>query len=213
MSSLISSGGHASILLPLQVSHTLWSDALGSWGCGALCLCPLLVPSSMAGDMAAVPHSSQRNGAKCHYSRNVGALLELLHCPSMFRQHGSHMCCLSWIGSRSSPHAPPGMFTFLRCPLKDCVVASLRVGHMAEVLNTAANALSRDKHDVFLFCVPQAPPMLSHVPQSLLDMLLLSQPDWTSSGWRTLFLTTLRSNPEDVWFWSVSVSCLLQCCS
>ena len=68
----------------------------------------------------------------------------------------------------------------------------LRARHIAGIHNTAADALSRDKHEVFLSCIPQAPLKPSHIPQSLLDMLLLSMPDWTSSSWRTLFVATLQ---------------------
>ena len=68
----------------------------------------------------------------------------------------------------------------------------LRARHITGGQNTAADALSMDKRDVFLSCAPQAPPTLSHIPRSLLDMLLLSQPDWTSTSWRTLFLATLQ---------------------
>ena len=68
----------------------------------------------------------------------------------------------------------------------------LRARHIAGVQNTAADALSRDKREVFLSCAPQAPLMASHIPQSLLDMLLLRKPDWTSPSWRTLFLATLQ---------------------
>ena len=70
---------------------------------------------------------------------------------------------------------------------------SLQARHIPGVRNTAADTLSRDKHEVFLSCFPQAPSRPSHVPQSLLDMLLLSQPDWTSSIWRSLFRATLQA--------------------
>ena len=63
---------------------------------------------------------------------------------------------------------------------------------IAGILNTAADALSRDKRDVFLACLPQAPLTPSTVPQPLLDMLLLNSPDWTSASWRSLFLSILE---------------------
>ncbi|CAI8034152.1 Putative ankyrin repeat protein L93 [Geodia barretti] len=39
-----------------------------------------------------------------------------------------------------------------------------------------------------------APTEPSQVPWSLLNMLLHNQPDWTSSSWRTLFLSTLQDH-------------------
>ena len=81
---------------------------------------------------------------------------------------------------------------FLRCLHFFCAHYGivLRARHIAGVQNTAADALSRDKREVFLSS--QAPLTASHIPQSLLDMLLLSKPDWTSPSWRTLFLATLQ---------------------
>ena len=64
--------------------------------------------------------------------------------------------------------------------------------HIAGVLNTAADALSRDKRDVFLSCLPQAAPKPVAVPEPLVDMLVHNQPDWTASRWRSLFLSTLK---------------------
>ena len=69
---------------------------------------------------------------------------------------------------------------------------AIRARHIAGVHNTAADALSRDKSDVFFSCLLQAPPMPVRVPQALLDMLVHDQPDWTSSSWRSLFLSTLK---------------------
>ena len=52
--------------------------------------------------------------------------------------------------------------------------------HIAGVDNSAADALSRNKLDVFLSCSPQAALSPSPIPQSPLDMLLHNKPDWTS---------------------------------
>jgi hypothetical protein len=63
----------------------------------------------------------------------------------------------------------------------------LRAEHLPGVYNEAADALSRDNLPVFLQQVPSAQRSPTRVPQELLDTLVLNQPDWTSTNWRSLF--------------------------
>ena len=65
--------------------------------------------------------------------------------------------------------------------------------HIAGRINTAADALSRNKLDTFISCSPQAPSSPSPIPQSLLDMLIHSQPDWRKMFLGTLAPSTVRS--------------------
>ena len=62
--------------------------------------------------------------------------------------------------------------------------------HIPGIENTAADALSRDKLDLFRFMCPQANHAPSTISAALLDLLLLSRPDWTSWHWTELWNNT-----------------------
>ena len=66
------------------------------------------------------------------------------------------------------------------------IVATLVKG----VHNTQADALSCDNLPLFRSLNPQANQEGTPVPQSLLDILILSKPDWTSKHWTDLWSTT-----------------------
>jgi hypothetical protein len=68
--------------------------------------------------------------------------------------------------------------------------------HITRVDNTTTDALSCNKLDVLPTCFPQAAPAPFPASQPLLDMLLHSQPDWTSPSWRKMFLNILRKQPH-----------------
>ncbi len=57
--------------------------------------------------------------------------------------------------------------------------------HVPRVLNVAANAISRDKITLFQSLVPQATQLV--VGQALLDLLVSRRPDWGSPDWIRLF--------------------------
>lgn len=64
--------------------------------------------------------------------------------------------------------------------------------HVAGRDNEAADAISCDRVPNFLSLIPQASPEATRVPANLVDLLVTNQPDWTSSEWKTLFVSTLR---------------------
>ena len=68
---------------------------------------------------------------------------------------------------------------------------SIRVSHIQDTLNIAADALSRK--DVLLFrgCYPQAQQQGSLIPARLLVTLLLREPDWTQKDWTELWTCTV----------------------
>ena len=63
--------------------------------------------------------------------------------------------------------------------------------HIPGVLNTAADALSRNNNNITLFSslLPQATQV--HIPTPLQDLLLTHRPDWGSTNWIRLFHSTL----------------------
>ena len=53
--------------------------------------------------------------------------------------------------------------------------------------NSLADALSRDKLDVFLSHATQACPAPTNFSQELLDLTVIAKPDWTSHHWTELW--------------------------
>ena len=86
----------------------------------------------------------------------------------------------------------PLLMHLLRCLhfLTACHQIGVQSRHIAGVLNTAADALSRDNLSTFYRCIPQADKTSSTVPVQLLGMLLHQRPDWTSYSWRRMFLSS-----------------------
>lgn len=174
-----------SIQPPRQPTHSFWSDASGSWGCGAISHTfqwfQVQWPQSWqcyhiaAKEMVPVVVAAALWGPDWHTSTI-----------QVFSDNMAVVCALSTGTARD-----PLLMHLLRCLHFFCARFSIaiRATHIAGVLNTAADALSRDKMNVFLSCAPQAQHNPVHPPQALLDMLLLSRPDWTSSAWRSQFLS------------------------
>ena len=71
----------------------------------------------------------------------------------------------------------------------------MRAEHIPGEQNTAADAISRGNLSTLFQVSPQASPLPTAVPQSLLDLLVAQQPDWTSPSWVSLF----RSCLQQVW--------------
>ena len=61
--------------------------------------------------------------------------------------------------------------------------------HVPGVLNTVADAISRNNIPLFLSIFPQVPRVT--LPQPLLDLLVIKRPDWGSSDWTKLFVSSL----------------------
>ena len=59
--------------------------------------------------------------------------------------------------------------------------------HVPGKLNIAADSLSRNMMQVFHSNFPTANKEGTRIPQALLDLLVLQQPDWLSASWREKF--------------------------
>ena len=70
--------------------------------------------------------------------------------------------------------------------------------HVPGVLNTAADALSRDELTLFFSLVPQTPRYT--LPLPLLELIIDSQPDWGLTTWTSLFARSLAAvSPNLPW--------------
>ena len=68
----------------------------------------------------------------------------------------------------------------------------LLVDHIPGVLNTAADALSRNSVQVFQQCVPSAFRQPTLIPTAVSRMLIVERLDWLSSTWRDMLITICR---------------------
>ena len=68
----------------------------------------------------------------------------------------------------------------------------IHTNHVPGVENVAADALSRNRMSTFLQEVPAADPQPTAIPQALVDMTVMEQPDWTSPRWAQLFSAFCR---------------------
>ena len=64
---------------------------------------------------------------------------------------------------------------------------TVHASHVAGSKNVLADALSRNNLDQFLLLHPQANRFPTPIPQELVDLLIVTRPDWTSSLWTRLW--------------------------
>ena len=87
-----------------------------------------------------------------------------------------------------------GMMQMIRCLffILAFFEISMQTVHIPGHLNVGADAISRDNIQVFHMQVPKAHARPSPVPQALRNLLIHQQPDWTSPDWSRLFRTCLQ---------------------
>ena len=161
---------------------TLVSDASGSWGCGAFfrdkwfqlewagnlknahISVKELVPIAIAAAIWGPEWSTESIEVKC----DNAAVVAVLNSGNSRNPELMHfMRCLSFFMAK---------FQF-----------TLRASHIAGSKNVLADALSRNNVDQFLLLHPQASRRPAPIPQELVDLLIVSRPDWTSSHWTRLW--------------------------
>ena len=167
----------------------LTSDASGNCGCGAYSgphwfMLPWtgsiadyhitvkeLIPIVIAGAMWGCRWRGSTVLAQCD---NM-AVVHIVNHGSSKNQDAMHLArCLAFITAKFDFH----------------VVAS----HIKGAHNVRADALSRDNLSLFRSLHPQAKQEGAPVPQSLLDLLILSKPDWTSKRWTELWTATFKTD-------------------
>ena len=176
-----------SIMPQPEPTHTVMSDASGSWGCGAV---------SDSGAFFQV----QWTQSWAQVNIAVKEMLPVVIAVAIWGQSWEQSMLLVRSDNMSVVHALSAgtakdsqLMHLLRC--LHFFTASYQIGlfakHIAGVANSAADALSRNNLSAFRLCTPQAAKEPSLVPPQLLDMLMWQRPDWTSTSWRTMFLSTL----------------------
>ena len=161
---------------------TLVSDASGSWGCGAYfqdkwfqlewagnlknahISTKELVPIAIAAAIWGPEWSTQIIEVKC----DNAAVVAVLNSGNSRDPELMHLLrCLSFLMAK---------FHF-----------TVHASHVAGSKNVLADALSRNNLDKFLLLHPQANRFPTPIPQELVDLLIVTRPDWTSSLWTRLW--------------------------
>jgi len=165
-----------------QPSYVVTSDASGSWGCGAFWqsqwfqvqwpenfpsfhitvkeLIPLVIAAAVWG----------RQWGKQHvqFKSDNAAVVSIINGGYSKDQEIMHlMRCLHFLSAR---------FHF-----------RFTAEHIKGEYNTAADALSRDSLSLFQELFPTANKRPTPIPRILMDLLMVSKPDWTSTDWTAVF--------------------------
>ena len=179
-----------SLILPEEPSTTIYTDASGSWGCGALLSngqwFQLQWPTSWEAVHIAAKEMVPIAVAVAVWGRQLSGQSLLVKSDNM-----AVVAAL-----RSGSCKDQLLMHLLRCLHFFSAHFQLRVqaSHIPGSCNDAADALSRNSLGYFRSIVPQAPLCPTGIPPALVDMLLLNRPDWTSSNWRRMFMNTLSGD-------------------
>lgn len=167
-----------------RASVTLTSDASGGWGCGAFCGiqwfmlkwagsiegCHITVKELVPIVIAAAVWGSEWQGRTVQVWCDNAAVVAIINQGSSRNKEAMHLArCLAFVLAKREFE----------------MVAT----HIKGVDNSLADALSRDNLPLFRSLFPQAAPTPTAIPPALLDMLLISKPDWTSKRWTNLWST------------------------
>ena len=170
-------------------SATIYSDASGAWGCGAIYqkhwfqlqwdsnsadyhisikeLLPIVIAAAIWG--------YHFRGKAIHVkSDNVAAVAAINNQTSSVKEVCHLLRCLAFISARFD----------LR------LIASHIPGH----LNGTADALSRNHISTFLSLVPQADRHPTPIPETLVHLLIPRLPDWTAQHWTEQWNTIFQQD-------------------
>ena len=173
----------------LPLGETITADASGSWGCGAFCSHP---PQWFQCEWPV--HWKSVNIAVKEMVPFVVASAMWGHSwrgqRILFRS--DNMAVVQTLGKHSAKD--PQLAHLLRCLFffEAHFGFEHEAVHVPGVENTGADALSRNRSDIFLSLCPQAASQQASTPPLPLTHLLFNAGlSWTSLGWRTAFRATL----------------------
>ena len=171
--------------LPYPSAH-VYSDASGSFGCGAvvdqLSWFQLQWPAEWADVDISVKELVPVVLAAAMWGRHWAGKHIRFHCNNL---------AVVMILSTRTAKTPPLMH-LLRCFSFYCAHFRFHFSaqHVPGIMNTAADAISRDNLPLFFSLVPQTP--RSTIPPSLHELLISHRPDWGSPAWTRLFQGSLH---------------------
>ena len=173
-----------------QPGLTVTSDASGTWGCGAF-----------QQESPAEWFQLQWPPSWMNVNIAVKELLPIVASAALWGNRwykkqvlfqSDNMATVQVLTSGTS--RDPSMARLLRCLFFfEAYFGFEHVAvHVRGVDNAAADALSRNRDDMFLSLCPQAHPSPTQLPPSIVALLLDRELNWTSTRWASLFLSTLQ---------------------
>ena len=166
---------------------TMFTDVSGNWGCGALvdrdwfklqwvgpiCEYHITVKEVVPIVLAAAVWRPSWKGKMVRARCDNAAVVAIINSGSSRVQEAMHlMRCLAFIAAKH----------------EFAIVAT----HISGVHNIQADALSRNNISLFHVAHPQAKPSPTPLPASLLGLLIIEKPDWTSKRWTELWNSTFE---------------------
>ena len=179
-----------SLLRPARLSspdHHIYTDASGSFGCGAIWACnwlqfrwpqtystvPIAPKELVPIVMACVIWGHTWKGQVVHVHSDNDAVVAVVN---------------------SGYSRDPQLMQLVRSLF--FVLATwdiaLHACHIPGVLNTVADAISRDNIPLLFSKVPEANHYPTPIPAELVELLITRQPDWTLPSWGHLFVSCLQ---------------------
>jgi len=178
--------GRAMLPPPVMQTHTLVSDASGSWGCGAFWGHHwFYLPWNnafqdthiSAKELAPIVLATAIWGKAWHgytiqvLSDNTAAVAAINNGTSTLEESAHLLRCLAFLTAHHQ-----------------CEIVAR---HIPGQHNVLADALSRNNIELFRMLHPQAQPWPAVLPEQLIRLLIIEQPDWTSQRWTELWTATL----------------------
>ena len=183
--SFIESWNGLSMMHSLRIHNPdiiLTSDASGSWGCGAYYNTRWL--------------QYQWSHLTQGYDITAKELLPIVFAAAIWGEEWEEKSILCRCDNEAVVHIvntgtsrDPVAMGLMRCLFFISAKYNLLLSatHIAGTANGLADALSRNNLPSFLSNYPQANPLGTAVPDSLVNLLVGSKPDWTSPSWSGMF--------------------------
>ena len=149
------------------------------WEIGDEARCQTVSGSKYRG--MAASHHSERTHPDSHCSSTLGCQ----GCTVLLRSDNMAMVDILNCGTNWNSKAMQLMrlLAVIQARWHLCVTAE----HIPGVHNTLADAMSRNKLVTFHFLFPQVNKQPTHILEALVDLLIISRPDCTSTQWSTLW--------------------------
>ena len=161
------------------------SDASGRWGCGAY----------SGGDWFMLPWTSTMQEHHITVKELAPIVVAAVEWGPRWRGKtilarcdNAAVVAIVNSGSSKNPQAMNLMrcLTFLSARLEFRVKAA----HIKGIHNTLADALSRDNLSLFRACYPQGNKEPTPISATVLDLVLLQEPDWMARSWTEQWTST-----------------------
>ena len=178
----------SALIPPPSPSLRLTSDASGSWGCAAIFQeqwFKLEWPADWARASIA-----EKELAPIVIALGIWGSYWYGHKVCALCDNNSVVCAVNKKSARD-----PCLARLLRvlCLLGALLEVTIVARHLPGAQNTSADALSRNRINLFFSINPQASPSPSPIPQPLLDLVLNRSLQCTSQRWTSLLTNTLAS--------------------